>query len=50
MQLGFIRADAGVAANEVQLADWNVEGGLVRVFQMQKFLQQGVTVLVNALA
>ena len=38
VQRCFIRADAGVAADQLQLAYRHVQGGLVRIFQVQKLL------------
>ena len=43
VQRGFIGADAAVAADQMQLTDRHIQGGFVRVFQMQKLLQQGLT-------
>jgi hypothetical protein len=42
VQRRFVGADAGVAADQLQLADRHVQHGVVGVFQVQKFLQPGV--------
>ena len=44
MQRRFIGAHAGVAADELQLADRDVQHSLVGVFQVQKLLQRRASI------
>ena len=41
MQRRFISTHAGVTADELQLAHWHIQCGLVGVFEVQKLLQLG---------
>ena len=50
MQRCFIRTHAAVATDQVQLADRHIQSRFVGVFQMQKLLQQGLTLVIHALA
>ena len=50
MQRRFVGADAGVTTDQVQLADRHIQRGLVGIFEMQKLLQRGGSVLVFVIA